>query len=561
MALSVLIADANQDFATLIRQSLEESGRYQVLLAASGGETLEMLRSHEVQLAIVDFDLPDIPGPSLIRQMKVRNSQMAIIAIPMESQLGSPSLQNLDVDGVLTKPFYLPDLADIIATSLGLPPESAPEIAAPVRPSLEPSVPSRPATEGALALPFLLRSPERATSFLNRAISQMPVRGAVITRGSLLWASGGDMPQSQIKALARTIGSAWEDNEAGESIARFIRLPGAARDQLVYATHVGGDLLLSVVFDPETPFGQVRQQTERLAELLSHPEPELALAGERSYPAAEPSPGLLPDDSVPAPDEAELSLPRDWIPAGPRQEATMPYIQQGPALVNPAGSEGAAVPTGQPEVALPPLPADWVPDRPRTAEQLPFLFESRPTPIAPASPVVPTPQPAQVVSAPVFDSAEPPAEELAVEEIPLRGIPGTDPSAELTPIAHLPLTVVLIPRFPEHRLEGELAKQLRTWIERLCIAWDWRAETVDIHPQYLALTVRLPGHMAPDRALMHLRRGLSSRILANLPWMAADLPSGRFWAPGQLLAAAEAIEPARIGDFIEQTRRIQGLAN
>jgi CheY-like chemotaxis protein len=555
MALSVLIADANQDFATLICQSLEESGRYQVLLAASGGEALEMLRSHEVQLAIVDFDLPDIPGPSLIRQMKVRNSEMAIIAIPMESQIGSPSLQDLDVDGVLTKPFYLPDLADIIATSLGLPPESAPEIAAPVAPTYEPAAPSRPATEGPLALPFLLRSPERASSFLGRATSQMPVHGAVITRGSLLWASGGDMPQSQIKALARTIGSAWEESEAGESIARFIRLPGAARDQLVYATHVGGDLLLSVVFDPEMPFGQVRQQTERLAELLSHPEPELALAGEKPYQGAEVLPGLPPVESAAPLAEVDLSLPQDWIPSGPRPEATLPYLQPGPSQAIPATGEAAAVAAATPEEHLPPLPADWVPDRPRTAEQLPFLFEPRPSPRAAA------PQPPPVIAAPADEVPRAPAEETTFEEIPLRRIPGTDPSAELTPIAHLPLTIVLIPRFPEHRLEGELAKQLRTWIERLCVAWDWRAETIDIHPQYLALTVRLPGHMAPDRALMHLRRGLSGKILASLPWMAADLPSGRFWAPGQLLAAAEAIEPARIGGFIEQTRRMQGLAN
>ena len=110
MTIPILVVDAAEHFGILLRQTLEETGYYKVTLAASGSEAIEIAQSSEIRLAIVDFDLPDINGPDTIHQLRAIVSDLAVIAIPVSADPEDPELSGLKVDGILTKPFYLPDL-------------------------------------------------------------------------------------------------------------------------------------------------------------------------------------------------------------------------------------------------------------------------------------------------------------------------------------------------------------------------------------------------------------------------------------------------------------------
>ncbi|MGD8822869.1 MAG: transposase, partial [Anaerolineales bacterium] len=156
---------------------------------------------------------------------------------------------------------------------------------------------------------------------------------------------------------------------------------------------------------------------------------------------------------------------------------------------------------------------------------------------------------------------EQPAAEPRVEEtLPTpaaKAAGGPLPKSEVD----MSFSLVLVPRFPEHRLTGSLAEELHRWVERLCLAWDWRADRIDIEPAYVAVTLTIPPEAAPASVVSQLRDDLSQRVLDNFPELARDLPSGRFWARGFLLKAGDRPKDEHIQAFILQTRRAQGLAS
>jgi len=215
--------------------------------------------------------------------------------------------------------------------------------------------------------------------------------------------------------------------------------------------------------------------------------------------AAPPPPAESPPTEAPPP------LPRDWIPEQPTPELERTLLPR----------EQTPLPT--------PLPRDWLPTAPASEERLPFL---RPPAAAPslAAPDVAAPTP------------------FAAAGAPLR------------------LSLVLIPRFPEHRLTGALVPRLRAWTQRLCLAWDWRAETIDVRPDRLAIVLTIGPETAPALVAQQLRDGLASRVLQTFPQLAADLPSGRFWASPSLLAGGALPDETEVRAFIRDTRRAQGFS-
>jgi REP element-mobilizing transposase RayT len=184
------------------------------------------------------------------------------------------------------------------------------------------------------------------------------------------------------------------------------------------------------------------------------------------------------------------------------------------SLLEQPPSPPVAAPAAEPEpvteaVAMPP---DWIPEAPMQSEQLPFLDGPS---MAPSS-----------------GPAGPP---------PIR----------------LPLFTLLLPRYSEHELTGELAERLRSWTTRLCLAWDWVAERIEVLPDRLEITLILPPDESPAHAVQELRDGLSERVLRSFPELALDLPSRRFWSSSYLLRAGPAPPSGEIEAFVRETRLAQ----
>jgi REP element-mobilizing transposase RayT len=226
------------------------------------------------------------------------------------------------------------------------------------------------------------------------------------------------------------------------------------------------------------------------------------------------------------------------------------------AIVRAGVPESGLEVAAQEAVEPPLMPRDWVPEKP--AEGLERAFFAPPeTPAAPPGIAVALPRdwiPSTRADEDLFPFLQPP--------------PSTPPPVEREVIVQVPhaaanapllFSLALVPRFPEHRLTGALVEPLRSWIHRLCLAWDWRAEHVDIRPDRLALMLTLDAEVAPAQAVQQLREGLAGRILQTFPHLAADLPSGRFWASPFLLLSGPLPPEAEIVEFIQETRRAQGF--
>ncbi len=96
------------DDELIIRETLSKLFKhlkYQVDVAEDAGGALELVRKKQFDLAIIDINLPDMRGTSLIRHLKTENADISCILIT-----GNPSLDSainaidLGADGYFTKP-------------------------------------------------------------------------------------------------------------------------------------------------------------------------------------------------------------------------------------------------------------------------------------------------------------------------------------------------------------------------------------------------------------------------------------------------------------------------
>lgn len=131
---------------------------------------------------------------------------------------------------------------------------------------------------------------------------------------------------------------------------------------------------------------------------------------------------------------------------------------------------------------------------------------------------------------------------------------------ELAGVSSLNYTSVLLPRFPEHFLIGELAEKLSQWVPQLCLAYGWRLERISVRPQYIQWTIQVSPAYSPRHLVRMLREETSRRVFTLRPDYAQENPSEDFWAPGYLMLSGY-LPPTQqmLNDFIHQTRRRQGI--
>jgi REP element-mobilizing transposase RayT len=368
-----------------------------------------------------------------------------------------------------------------------------------------------------LKLPTWLLDQDRATDYLARLIAMSPAIASVLTLGNRMWAAVGSLTPSQFDELTLLVAGTSASSPGRGALARFVRLAGASAHFQLYSTEVLGDLLLSMVFPANVPFGQVRLLARDVAAAMANIDP----GGVSREPAAEE---VAEEEQVeaPGPEVPEVIMPRDWVPKEPTELKILPFLAPTePAtlqkVVGKAGGNGAVGPPPEPIE----LPRDWLPRSALPLAQLPFLV--------------------------------PPQADIPQPAAGLRDAPSTTDDG-----LWIAYTIVLLPRLPDHHLSGVVADDLARWTRRLCLAWDWRMDHFELNPGYLSLTLSLPPEVAPASAARLLVDSLSAQVARGFPDLAGDLPSGQFWARSYLLTAGP-LTPDRVKSFIRRTRRAQGL--
>ena len=76
--MKILIVDDDQHIRRLYKEELEEEG-YEVVVAATGTEALEMFEKENPDLVTLDILMPDLDGIKILRQMKEKRPRVPIV--------------------------------------------------------------------------------------------------------------------------------------------------------------------------------------------------------------------------------------------------------------------------------------------------------------------------------------------------------------------------------------------------------------------------------------------------------------------------------------------------
>ncbi len=521
MSTPVLIITSDIPFGEHIRQNLEEKRRFVVRVTGEQGAAAVYGREFKPALAFLDTSMPETILLKIGSQLRQVNPDIIFVVI---SEAGWHSaLEELFPKDYLSKPFYAPDLLEMMANFF---PPSAIQDKASLTNNVEP----------AGDLPWL-SDVNRAAQHLTRLTLESSAQAALITRTDQLWAYAGQLPQEAARELADTLSRYW-DHEEENDLVRFVRLASTDAEHMLYATRLAEGMVLALVFDAETPFSTIRTQASQLVHSLST-SPSDDSQDEDETGGMDPNPG--PDNRVNIPTRNPLDLPvgtgydfgqteqkprKNYDPVVPLQPAGMPQVSRQPS---PAARFRLLVDTDQSELT------DAEEEMLQSQEVTRRIKIRKPDPV---------PE--------IIEEAAP----IAVPEIARKIV--LEP---VTPaVYNLDYACLLLPRFPQHHMTGELLDHLGEWVPHICIAFAWRLEYISVRPEYLQWIVNVPPATSPAYLMRILRQHTSERLFAEFPRYKKENPSGDFWAPGYLIMGGSQPPPAQlIKDFITQTRQRQGI--
>ena len=146
-------------------------------------------------------------------------------------------------------------------------------------------------------------------------------------------------------------------------------------------------------------------------------------------------------------------------------------------------------------------------------------------------------------------SADPP---VSVETFEMESIPQIS-----TDLAY---SCLLIPRFSDHYLAGDITRDLEAWMKEVCISYGWRLDVITIRPGYIQWRMTVPLTANPAHFMKVLRQQTSQKIFEDYPRFSRKNVSPDFWAPGFSVVPGSVSQSAEdINNFILQIRRQQGI--
>lgn len=100
----VLVVDDEQKIRDLLRVYLERAG-FSVLTTGSGADALEQIRRAAPALVILDLGLPDVPGESVLRELRSEAATPVLVLTAQASEEDRLAGLGLGADDYVTKPF------------------------------------------------------------------------------------------------------------------------------------------------------------------------------------------------------------------------------------------------------------------------------------------------------------------------------------------------------------------------------------------------------------------------------------------------------------------------
>ena len=119
---TVLIVDDDDSIREITQLALEMVGGWTVISANGGARALELANEHMPDAVLLDVMMPDMDGPTTFRHLQAdeKTSGIPVVLLTAKVQVGDRQVwDDLDVVGVIPKPFDPMTLANQVAELLG----------------------------------------------------------------------------------------------------------------------------------------------------------------------------------------------------------------------------------------------------------------------------------------------------------------------------------------------------------------------------------------------------------------------------------------------------------
>lgn len=114
---TVLVVEDERKIRDLLRAYLEHAG-LTVLTTASGAEGIQLARTAEPDLIVLDLRLPDVPGEEVAREVRTCSTVPILVLTAKAATEDRIGCLELGVDDYVTKPFSPRELAARVRTVL-----------------------------------------------------------------------------------------------------------------------------------------------------------------------------------------------------------------------------------------------------------------------------------------------------------------------------------------------------------------------------------------------------------------------------------------------------------
>ena len=259
----ILIVDRDESFALMLRDSIRRETGREAVVCTSAGQARACLSQEPFALCILDQGLEEDLG-TVVAGLRQVQPALRVIAVPLLGEELTEEAEKLDIQGVLTKPFFVGDLAGVIEGALSaplrVPPASIPShpIAHPIAEEriVEAKKPSPAARDEWLAV-----IGEFHREIAAEAIFLVGPSGVVARSGEM----AGLCPDNAGRRLAQLSKAANEALEAlaGEEVWQQGYCEG--RRRRIYWLSLQPNWLLACILTTDMPLGMLRYHIRQAA--------------------------------------------------------------------------------------------------------------------------------------------------------------------------------------------------------------------------------------------------------------------------------------------------------
>ena len=239
----ILVVSPDTEFLQQLRSHLEEGGRYQVSVALSAHEALNLANSNFFEVAIVDGELDDIPVAAFTRDLTALQSDLKILVFPPDNNPQHPVLDGMAINGFLTKPFSGQEIGKALSSLF----------------SDQPLPNNMQVKEVDDLVKQWLQIPETGGKKAEQILKATSAQTILIIIKDQVIASAGPMDDSLVTNVTGFLSRYWKDEENSE-LARYIKLDGDGSDQFLYATKLVSNLVLVMVYPMKATIQLVRRE-------------------------------------------------------------------------------------------------------------------------------------------------------------------------------------------------------------------------------------------------------------------------------------------------------------